>query len=344
MENIKKISINGTIHRIGYSDTGLFPVEAKEALLDLVENIVYTTDQSRELIDALKEAVFVPVGLAGISAVFTQGEHEVMDTDNLDTLRPYLDVTAHFVDGSAKTVVNYALIGNLYAPSSTVTVAYGGETTTFTVVVSTVLPDGYVHVPWVASLNTSSDGPFVNTQVSPSANGPLVVKLGFMPTEDDNTGSHQFISSRVGGSGFPNTTGFCIQTRHGDTVVDAFNGLIASIYPRNGDSLLGVRLDVEATFTPTSAYITDGTLYESVTGTGRSPNDPIYLFGLKRNNESYLNYQAKGRIYYANVVDNDTEILNLLPCRVVASGVVGFYDTVNERFITAVGLTAPEVE
>lgn len=74
--------------------------------------------------------------LVSISAVFAQGDNVVYDTDSLDTLKPYLVVTAHY-DGNTDTVVSdYALSGTLAEGTSTITVSYGGKTDTFTVVVT----------------------------------------------------------------------------------------------------------------------------------------------------------------------------------------------------------------
>ena len=77
-----------------------------------------------------------PVTLVSISAVFTQGQNVVYDTDSLDTLKPYLVVTAHYDDNTDTVVSNYTLSGTLTGGTSTVTVSFGGKTTTFTVTVT----------------------------------------------------------------------------------------------------------------------------------------------------------------------------------------------------------------
>lgn len=78
-----------------------------------------------------KEAV-----LTGISAEFTQGSHTVYSGDSLDTLKPYLVVSASWDDGTSNTVDSYTLSGTLTTGTSTITVAYGGKTDTFTVTVT----------------------------------------------------------------------------------------------------------------------------------------------------------------------------------------------------------------
>lgn len=76
--------------------------------------------------------------LTSISAVFTQGDNAIYDTDSLDTLKQYLVVTAAYDDGSTATVASadYTLSGTLTEGTSTITVSYGGKTDTFTVAVS----------------------------------------------------------------------------------------------------------------------------------------------------------------------------------------------------------------
>lgn len=73
--------------------------------------------------------------LESISAVYTQSG-TVYETDTLDSLKADLVVTATYDDTSTAVVTNYTLSGTLEVGTSTVTVAYGGKTTTFTVTVS----------------------------------------------------------------------------------------------------------------------------------------------------------------------------------------------------------------
>jgi hypothetical protein len=74
--------------------------------------------------------------LLSISAVFTQGDNVIYDTDTLNTLKQYLVVTAAMTDSTTRTVTDYTLSGTLTVGTSTITVSYGGKTTTFNVTVS----------------------------------------------------------------------------------------------------------------------------------------------------------------------------------------------------------------
>lgn len=76
------------------------------------------------------------IALSSISAVFTQGQNVIYETDLLDTLKQYLVVTANYSDSSTETVIDYTLSGTLTEGTCTVTVTYGDQTDTFSVVVT----------------------------------------------------------------------------------------------------------------------------------------------------------------------------------------------------------------
>jgi hypothetical protein len=76
------------------------------------------------------------VTLTSIFATFNQGDAVIYDTDNLDSLKQYLTVTANYSDGSAETVTDYVLSGTLTEGTSTITVSYSGKTATFGVTVT----------------------------------------------------------------------------------------------------------------------------------------------------------------------------------------------------------------
>ena len=81
--------------------------------------------------------------VTGISAVFNAGSNTIYTTSSLTTLKQYLTVTATYDDSTTAKVTSYTLSGTLTEGTSTITVTYGGTTTTFdvTVVASTVEDD-----------------------------------------------------------------------------------------------------------------------------------------------------------------------------------------------------------
>lgn len=106
--------------------------DIKQALLDCFEHVAWTDEHGQDYVDALEAALYPPAELVSISAVYTQSG-TVYDTDTLDSLRDDLVVTAHYDDSSSEVVTTYTLSGTLVGGTSTITVAYGGKTTTFTV-------------------------------------------------------------------------------------------------------------------------------------------------------------------------------------------------------------------
>lgn len=108
----------------------------KIALMDVVDHIGAWIDGNANVYkENLRSALFPPVGLSSISAVYEQSE-TIYDTDSLDDLKNDLVVTAHYDNSTSETVSTYTLSGTLTEGTSTITVSYGGKTATFDVVVS----------------------------------------------------------------------------------------------------------------------------------------------------------------------------------------------------------------
>ena len=62
------------------------------------------------------------------------------------------------------------------------------------------------------------------------------------------------------------------------------------------------------------------------------------------NDGSTSNYTYKGRMYYFDIYEDEQLIKKLIPCRRIADDKVGFYDEVNEEFLTGNGFIAgPDV-
>lgn len=114
----------------------------KQALLQCFRDAMWSNDKGPADIAALYDALYP---MESVSAVYTQSG-TVYEGDSLDSLKPALVVTAHYTDGSTETVpdTGYTLSGTLTPGTSTITVTYREETTTFTVEVTqiTVYQDG----------------------------------------------------------------------------------------------------------------------------------------------------------------------------------------------------------
>ena len=112
--------------------------DVKQALLQLAQKVAYIDDQGSDYYQDLYDALYPPKELVSISAVFTQGQTVVYDTDSLDSLKPMLVVTGTYDDQSTETIpsTDYTLSGTLSAGTSTITVTCDGKTDTFTVTVT----------------------------------------------------------------------------------------------------------------------------------------------------------------------------------------------------------------
>ena len=109
----------------------------KLALLQLAQKVAYIDANGQDYYDDLYDAFYPPLNLVSISAVYTQSG-TVYDTDTLNSLKSDLVVTAHYSDSTSETLADsaYTLSGTLTVGTSTITVSYGGKTTTFTVMVA----------------------------------------------------------------------------------------------------------------------------------------------------------------------------------------------------------------
>ena len=109
--------------------------------------------------DLVITVVASAITVSSISAVYTQSG-TVYTHDTLDSLKADLVVTAVYSDSSTKTIpaADYTLSGTLTTGTSTITVAYGGKTTTFSVTVTTGVPSAYqvydyIHAPGTVTIN-----------------------------------------------------------------------------------------------------------------------------------------------------------------------------------------------
>lgn len=138
MSNISKIKVGNTIYdvedTVARNRTGLTE-DAKQALLECFQKVAWIDENGQDYYDALELALYPPASLVSISAVYTQSG-TVYDTDSLDSLKSDLVVTALYDSGSASVISSYTLSGTLAVGTSTITVSFGGQTTTFNVTVT----------------------------------------------------------------------------------------------------------------------------------------------------------------------------------------------------------------
>lgn len=140
MANINKITIDGTTYDIedttARASTGVTD-DIKVALLNCFQNVAWINADGQDYYDALESALYPPTNLSSISAVYTQSGTVYEETSTLSDLRTNLIVTANYSDNTSETINTYSLSGTLTLGTSTITVSYGGKTTTFNVTVTT---------------------------------------------------------------------------------------------------------------------------------------------------------------------------------------------------------------
>lgn len=117
----------------------------KQALLAIARKVAYIDDGGLTYYGWLYDALYPPVNLDSISALFQPGDTIINDSMSLDDLKQYLTVTAVYTDESTEELSDsdYSLSGSMTEGNQTITVSYGGKTTTFTVTV----------VEWLVSIS-----------------------------------------------------------------------------------------------------------------------------------------------------------------------------------------------
>ena len=321
---------------------GSFNAEVKQALMNAFNHVVWDDDDpsGQTYITALQNALYPPANLSSISAVYTQSG-TVYETDSLDDLKADLVVTAHYSDSTTAVLADsaYVLSGTLVEGTSTITVTYGGKTTTFNVTVSGLLPTGYRQVSYIEK-PTTNPFHYLNTEVVPTGQGDLELELGFMATTAQTTNGYFIVlTSNAGESSIAAGIGI---TNSGVDIA-AFDGTAASITPNGGSTLENIKYDAYAKFTTSAVTITSGELTATTSGSRRSYSvAPLTLFALKYKSSASYGFDAVGRIYYANAKENGVDIMRLVPCVRTSDDTAGLYDLINERFVTATGLIAGE--
>ena len=151
--------------------------EFKTALENFAKAVAFKNDDplGQTYIDALHTAMYPPANLSRIEAVYTQGSTVVYNTDSIDSLKANLVVTAFYDNGTSEAVSAYSLSGALEVGTSTISVAYGGKTASFTVVVSKKLAESYY---FTIANKTVADG-FINDsgEVATNAGSQFVDEL-----------------------------------------------------------------------------------------------------------------------------------------------------------------------
>lgn len=185
-ESIATVSSDGLVTSVGYGNA--------------------TITATSGSVSATCSVVVAQATLVSISAVYTQSG-TVYDADSLDSLKPNLVVTAHWSNNTTSTVpsTDYTLSGTLTVGTSTITVTYGGKTTTFTVQVSSLIPSGYTKYDYITydyQIGGTSVENGIITDISMSSE--YILDTRFSYTRDDSgyaTNTECIMGSRSSASG-----------------------------------------------------------------------------------------------------------------------------------------------
>lgn len=190
--------------------------DVKQKLLAMFRITAYINDDAQTAYDALEDALYPPASLVSISAVYTQSG-TVYATTSLDDLKADLVVTAHYDNSTTAIVSNYVLSGTLTVGPSTITVAYGGKTTTFTVTVSDTpsVEDGVYtpseiirgqYITETGAIETGSDGScYIPDFIKVDSDVERIVEYSNAPNAEGNVNwriseydeNHNFIKQTV---------------------------------------------------------------------------------------------------------------------------------------------------
>lgn len=316
--------------------------EIKQALLQCFQKVAWVDDQGQTYYDALYDALYPPVGLDSITCVYTQSG-TVYDTDSLDDLKSDLVVTAHYEDSTSETVTTYTLSGTLTEGTSTITVSYGGESTTFNVVVThQVVPSGYTAYDYI-TLSTPIGTAYgydygIMTDIAMSSDYTLETSVYY--TETNVSATMNIMGVRDGSYG---TKQFAVYVNPPDGKLNYwYGGTDTSVtnYPYVVNQLNTIKVQpvgVSQTY-PTHATINiNGTDYDtgsSTTGQTWKPWLAFFQYGISAtgmNGNITNNINFGLRIGEVVIKDSSNNVIHdLIPA--YNGTYYGFYDSIGETF------------
>lgn len=138
------------------SSSGGFNDRVKQALIAFANAVAFKNASIGATVMQNLNSAFYEKEVLSISASFAQNDNIIYTHDSLDDLKQYLTVTAYYDDATSSVVTAYTLSGELTEGASTITVAYNGKTTTFTVNVTAGVPtDAYTMYDYIYRTGTS---------------------------------------------------------------------------------------------------------------------------------------------------------------------------------------------
>ena len=306
--------------------------EFKQALHNILQQLVYISADGQTYLDALDNALWPPTNLTSITAVYTQSGYVYFD-DTLDSLKTDLVVTAHYDDMSSQTVTLYSLSGTLTAGTSTITVTYGGKTTTFDVTVTGV-PSTYQMYDYITSaLGASSNFNQTDLIKLKTYTDLNTLSCDFWYRAESSHTNGSCIWGRRNGSGSANSYAFYANNGYlgyhlhgvdgGSSAIQAANGALHHVTYNNPSA------------SPSTVYSDDkskSVVWSNSNVLNLAPT--ILTNAFDDSSASGVGIGIKcGRIRFYDYSGN--RISDYIPCVRVADSVLGMYDIIDGVFYTS---------
>lgn len=306
--------------------------EARLALMQFLSKVALIDTHGQEYYDTLFNALFPVATLTSITCVYTQSG-TVYTHDSLNSLKSDLVVTAHYDDASEQTVTLYTLSGELTAGTSTITVSYGGKTTTFNVSVTAGVPSTYQMYDYVRMpvyKNNTGSTTWLSLKKYDNLN---VLSCEFKTKATESMVSGNCIFGCRSQSGTAYSYAFYI----GD---DSFGYHLHGVdsnpnIPHTPGELSIVKYTNTAS-SPSSIQSNDNEPASIVWVNNNTINQSPVLFANPINGSGTINLHASAEIGYIKFFDlSENLISHYFPCVRKADNVIGMYDIIEQTFYTS---------
>lgn len=328
------VTVGGELTRLDNGSGSGLTEDVKVALLACFEKVAWIDEDGQDYYDALYDALYPSTNLVSISAVFNQGQNVIYVTDSLDTLKQYLTVTAYYSDSTTETISTYILSGTLTEGTSTITVSYGGKTTTFSVNVTRYVIYDYLYTSRTSGSGTND---YVSTDLvhTPSFN-TLNVEFEAMNLNDESQADPLFCANNMDTSNTGNMVWYSRVNKGG---FSAYNlGVAKQLNTVPGDTRATIKYFFvdggESYMQYENTTVAVATMAKSAVATN---NKTLMLAGgySFTNGEKYgMRVGGKTKLGYIKFTDPDSGdiVYHFRPAHDLSTGKYGFLETINNHF------------
>lgn len=282
------------------------------------------------------------VVLSSISAVYTQSG-TVYDTDTLDSLKADLVVTAIYSDSSTQTVpaADYNLSGTLTAGTSTITVSYGGKTTTFSVTVEYGVPSGFTKYDYLtvpSDHGTPDISKWIVLKQYANLNA-LSAEFAFKRLPGSYDGAAIFGRRAAGSSGATSSFAFYAKANKLSWHLHGTGSTSDAQRPDTIDNQVNIIRYSNTAASPSSIKANDGSLV-SVTWTNNNVLNlaPVMFSNpIGDGNFAVANLVQCGYIKFFDLSGN--LVSHYIPVVRISDNRIGMYDVVEKEFYTSTDAT-----